>query len=135
MTNYLSSGRIVATQYTRKGSEFGLLALGLSLELSHQTLGLLPMNSLTEVAFAVHSGIVHLCLDSKQTRRKPAESLCREVSLNTKRAPVDPDDLSNIQNFIICKGCEARFNLLGYRKFYARELSAPRNHPNQLSLF
>lgn len=136
IANYLPSRLLVATQHRRKGREYGLLHWWHSLELSHQPLGLLPMNSLnTQVAFALHSGIVHLCLDSKRARKKPAESLCREVILHSLRAPVDPDDLSNIQNFIICKGCEARFNLMGYRKFYARETAALKNNPNQLPLF
>jgi hypothetical protein len=93
------------------------------------------MNYDTHVAFALHSGVVHLCVDARRTRKAPVESLCRQVILNAPRAPVDPADLGNIQNFIICKGCEARFNLMGYRKFYAQEQITERQHPNQLPLF
>ena len=87
------------------------------------------------VAFALHCGVIHLCLDTRRSRKSPVESLCRQVSLSAPRAPVDPADLGNIQNFIICKGCEARFNLMGYRQFYTREPAAERCHPNQLLLF
>lgn len=92
-------------------------------------------NSINYVAFALHSGKVHLCLDSRRGRRAPATSLCREVVLSAPRAPVDPEDLGNIQNFIICKGCETRFNLLGYKHFYAQSAQPLKPHPAQLALF
>lgn len=95
----------------------------------------IPMNNDTHVAFALHSGVVHLCLDNRRSRKAPVESLCREVIISAPRAPVDPADLGNIQNFIICKGCEARFNLMGYRQFYTQKPIAELMHSNQLLLF
>lgn len=89
----------------------------------------------THIAFALKDGIVHLCLDSCDAADAKATSLCRDHSLEAPRAPVAQDDLSNIQNFIICKGCEARFNLLGYRAHYAPALAESTQHPAQLALF
>ncbi len=93
------------------------------------------MNNDTHVAFALHRGVVHLCLDTRRSRKSPVQALCREVIISAPRAPVDPADLGNIQNFIICKGCEARFNLMGYRQFYTQKPNAERRHSNQLLLF
>ncbi|MPQ69256.1 hypothetical protein [Pseudomonas sp. MWU12-2323] len=95
-----------------------------------------PMNQLeTYVAFSIQNGIVHLCLDSKRTQMQKTTSLCREALLGLSRVAVDRDDLGKIQNFIICKGCEARYNLMGYRAFYAPEHQEARTHPAQLPLF
>lgn len=97
--------------------------------------GLAMSKSTTYIAFALHGGIIHLCLDSSETHKTPVRSFCREVQVAPPRARVDPDDLDNLQNFIICKGCESRFNLLGYRGHYT-QLSAPSDvNPNQLALF
>jgi len=89
----------------------------------------------TYVAFALQGGIVHLCLDSKGSENAPATSLCRDHVLFSPRAAVALDDLTNIQNFIICKGCEVRFNLLGYRTHYAQVTAGPKAHLAQLALF
>lgn len=91
--------------------------------------------SQTYVAFALHHGIVHLCLDSHATKKVPVESLCREVQLFAPRVQIEPGDLESIHNFIICKGCETRFNLLGYRGHYAPNNKLRAAHPDQLSLF
>lgn len=87
------------------------------------------------VAFALQGGVVHLCLDSMMTKKAPAVSLCRDHVLSTPRAPVARHDLTNIQNFIICKGCESRFNLLGYRKHYAPKPQRKKQNPAQMALF
>ena len=91
--------------------------------------------SQTYIALAIHQGIVHLCLDSLASKKVPVQSLCREVQLHTLRAQIDPGDLESIQNFIICKGCEARFNLMGYRGHYAPINTLSADHPDQLTLF
>jgi hypothetical protein len=94
------------------------------------------MNKLdTYVAFSIQNGLLHLCLDSASRKSLEATSLCRDVTLGFNRAPVDKDDLGNIQNLIICKGCEVRYHLLGYRAFYAPEDLVSSAHPNQLLLF
>ena len=89
----------------------------------------------TNIAYAVHKGLLHLCIDSLDTIDMPAVSLCREVQLEAPRAQVHPGSLENIQNFFICKGCEVRFNLIGYRVHYAPLLDTLEAHPNQLALF
>lgn len=95
-----------------------------------------PMNKFeTYVAFSIKNGIVHLCLDSKRTKKQKATSLCREAMLGLSRVAVDRDDLGKIQNWIICTGCEARYNLMGYRAFYAPENPVAWTHPAQLPLF
>lgn len=89
----------------------------------------------TYVALALHQGIVHLCVDSLGAEKTPVPSLCRDVQLLGQRAQIDLIDLVSIQNFIICKGCETRFNLLGYRGHYAPFNSVSADHSNQLQLF
>jgi hypothetical protein len=92
-------------------------------------------NPETYVAFALSSGVVHLCVDSRDIKGMPATSLCREVNLTTPRARVEVDDLGNLQTFNLCKGCVARYELLGYRKLYAPELPQKKVNPAQIALF
>lgn len=87
------------------------------------------------IAFALHHGVIHLCLDSLDAQSLAARSLCREVQLLAPRAQVVPGDLGQIQNFIICKGCEARFNLMGYRGYYAPKPNPGCSNQDQLTLF
>lgn len=102
----------------------------------HHTSHVTPMNKLeTYVAFSIKNGIVHLCLDSKQTKMQKATSLCRDTILDLSRVAVGRDDLREIHNFIICTGCEARYNLMGYRAFYSPESPVACTHPAQLPLF
>ncbi|HDS1721565.1 hypothetical protein NPS53_08650 [Pseudomonas putida] len=91
--------------------------------------------STTYIAFALHDGAIHLCLDSLDTQKVPVLSFCREVQVAAPRAAVDRADVENLQNFIICKGCEARFNLMGYRGHYAQPATPGDDNSNQLALF
>lgn len=100
------------------------------------TFAAMPMSEPSSyIAFALHLGAVHLCVDSLDAPNLPIQSICRVVQLHGPRFRVDPEDLENIQNFNICKGCEARFNLMGYRKIYAQLTVAGSVHPKQLALF
>jgi hypothetical protein len=87
------------------------------------------------VALALHDGVVHLCVDSSESSRPTAKSLCRDVSLVPPRVAVEPYDLGNIQNFIICKGCAVRFNLMGYRQHYSPVIPNETALAGQLALF
>ena len=89
----------------------------------------------TYVAFALSDGVVHLCVDSWAIRATPAVSLCRIDNLSPPRARVEVGDLGNLQTFNLCKGCVARYELLGYRKLYAPELPQTKIHPAQIALF
>lgn len=88
------------------------------------------------LAFACQSGQVHLCVLGADDSSDVVISVCRQ-QLDTKSVvAVDPSDLPFLQTFNICHGCSVRYNLLGYRAFYASGLTTgPGGLANQLNLF
>lgn len=89
----------------------------------------------TYVALALHAGVVHLCVDSYATKKRPVLSMCREVNLTAPRGKVEVDDLSILGTFNVCRGCVARYELLGYKRMYAPEQHPTKGLPAQIALF
>lgn len=93
------------------------------------------MESQSHVAFALKGRLLHLCVDDGSENQAPALSLCGVCTLEAPWVRVAHEDLARIHTLIICKACEASYELLGYREVHA-SAQVPETPPSaQLALF
>ena len=67
-------------------------------------------------------------------RDKGLKSICMTPLTGYQLAAIEQEDLVKLETFNICRGCALRYNLLGYKTFYTKQLALNADR-DQLALF